>query len=119
MTNNTKEIIIEPKKTSKIEVVKPNLVVDGHSGTPKISEPNIVIDHKDIDGKVDIRTFYGDDGYKKKDIHTTDHGHPKQHPYGKHGEHAEDYYWDKDGRLKQKNRRELTDEEREENKDIL
>lgn len=119
LTNSAKGIIIEPKGTNKTEIVKPNLVVDGHNGTPKIAEPNIVIDHKDKDGKVDIRTFYGNDGYKKKDIHTTDHGHPKQHPYGKHGEHAEDYFWDEDGKLKQKNRRELTDKEREENKDIL
>lgn len=119
LTNNTKRIIIETKRISKIEIVKPDLVVDGHNGTPKTAEPNIVIDHKDRDGKVDIRTFYGDDGYKKKEIHTTDHGHPKQHPYGKHGEHAEDYFWDEVGNLKQKNRRELTEKEREENKDIL
>jgi hypothetical protein len=60
---------------------------------------------------VNVRSFYGVDGMKAKDIHTDDHGNPKQHPYGKHGEHVHDYEWDDDGRLKNKATREITDEE--------
>lgn len=101
------------------KLVKPTIVLTGHSGTPKISEPNIVIDHKNSENKVDTRSFYGADGYKQKDIHTTDHGNPKQHPYGEHGEHVEDYIWDQEGKLKSKHKRELTDAEREENEDII
>ncbi len=99
--------------------IKPDNIVDGHSGTPKKAKPNTVIDHKTSENQVDIRSFYGSDGYKKKDIHTTDHGNPKQHPFGTHGEYAEDYEWDNDGRLKNKTRRELTEIDGEENSDIL
>lgn len=105
LTFDKKQGIIKSREVNKTEIIKPDLVLDGHKGTSKSADPNIVIDHKDKDGKVDIRTFYGDDGYKKKDIHTTDYGHPKQHPYGEHGENAEDYIWDENGKLKHKNRR--------------
>lgn len=105
--------------SGKIKLIKPHKVIVGHSGTPKTAEPNNVIDHKNSENKVDIRSFYGMNGYKKKDIHTTDHGNPKQHPFGNHGEHAEDYEWDNEGRLKNKTRRELTAIEREENGEIL
>lgn len=46
-------------------------------------------------------------------------GHPKQHSHGKHGEHAHDYVYDEEGKLIKRPIRELTEEEREENDDIL
>lgn len=94
-------------------------IISGHSNTPKQSEPNTVIDHIDKNGSVDARGFYGDDGMKEKDIHTTNHGNPKTHPYGNNGEHGHDYDWDEDGKLKNKTRRELTEKERKDNGDIL
>ena len=47
-----------------------------------------------------------------------DHGNRKQHPFGKNGEHAHDIIW-KDGKIAERRIRELTDQEREENADIL
>ena len=68
---------------------------------------------------VDARGFYDDTGMKEKDIHTTDHGNPKTHHFGEHGEHAHDYKWDENGMLKEKTQRELTKKERKDNGDIL
>ncbi len=107
------------EKQGKSGIIKSDKTISGHAGTPKKAEPNTVIDHVDEKGSVDARGFYGDDGFKGKDIHTTDHGNPKRHPFGKHGEHAHDYKWDDEGRLKDKTTRNLNDDEKERNGDIL
>lgn len=107
------------EKSGKSGIIKADKVISGHAGTPKKAEPKTVIDHIDEKGTVDARGFYGDDGLKEKDIHTTDHGNPKRHPYGKHGEHAHDYTWADDGRLKEKTTRNLNDDEKGRNGDIL
>ena len=99
--------------------IKVSKVISGHSGTPKQADANSVIDHINKDGNVDARGFYGDDGMKQKDIHTNDHGNPKMHAYGEHGEHGHDYEWDEEGGLKNKTKRELSNYERKENGDIL
>lgn len=99
--------------------IKPTKVINGHKNTPKLAKPHDIIDHVLDDGTVDSRGFFGDDGVKEKDIHTTNHGNPKMHPYGQHGEHGHDYEWDEEGRLKSKTARELTEEERKDNGDIL
>jgi SPP1 gp7 family putative phage head morphogenesis protein len=113
---NTAETL---KNKAKNGIIKADKVVSGHESTPKKSDANTVIDHIGKNGTVNVRSFYGADGVKVKDIHTDDHGFPKQHPFGKHGEHAHDYTWDENGRLKEKTTREVTDEERERNGDIL
>lgn len=100
-------------------IIKPTKVISGHANTPRTASPNDVIDHKDRSGKVDSRGFYDGQGVKCKDIHTTPHGNPKKHPYGKHGEHAHDYKWDDAGKLKDKTSRNLSVIERKENDDIL
>ncbi|WP_312503954.1 phage minor capsid protein [Lacrimispora sp.] len=100
-------------------ILKVDKVVSGHSGTPKAANPGSVIDHIDKSGKVDVRSIYGDKGLKDKDIHTTNHRNPKQHPYGENGEHAHDYYWNADQTLDRKVTRELSKTERKENGDIL
>lgn len=56
---------------------------------------------------------------KKLDIHTTAHGNRKQHPYGKNGEHAHEYYWNKDGGFDYRVTRELTPKEQKGNRKIL
>lgn len=91
----------------------------GHSPAPKMALPNSVIDHVGKNGKVETRTFYGDSGYKEKEITNHNHGYPGKHYYGEHGEHAHDYEWDKDGHLKNRTTREISEEERKENSDIL
>jgi hypothetical protein len=77
------------------------------------------MDHVNHEGKIDVRTFYNSSGKKYKDIHTTDHGHRKQHNYGVNGEHVVMYRWNEDGSLRYKLRRDLSDKERKENGDIL
>ncbi|MBR2895477.1 MAG: hypothetical protein IKC03_07460, partial [Oscillospiraceae bacterium] len=94
-------------------------VVFGHAGTPKMADPKSVIDHQREGGIIDARAFYGDNGMKIKELHTSDHGNPKWHNYGQHGEHAHDYQWNEDGSLKRKTTRGWNDEERERNGDIL
>lgn len=107
------------ENTGKSGIIKADKTISGHAGTPKKAEANTVIDHVNEEGSVDARGFYGNDGYKEKDVHTTDHGNPKRHQYGEHGEHGHDYQWNDDGSLRRKTTRELTDTERKENSDVL
>ena len=115
-SKHTEKTIAESGKGGKIKADK---VIAGHSGTPKIAIPLMIIDHLNDDGIVDARAFYGNDGMKEKDLHTNDHGNPKWHDYGEHGEHAHDYEWDEAGSLKNKTTRDWNDEEKERNGDIL
>lgn len=64
------------------------------------------------------RNYYDENGRQYKQISNNDHGNSKAHPYGKNGEHAHDYVY-KDGRLIDRPKRELTENERKENLDIL
>lgn len=107
------------EKDTGSDILKADRVISGHSGTPKAADPGSIIDHIDKSGKVDVRTIYGNQGLKEKDIHTTNHRNPKQHPYGRNGEHAHDYDWDADGNLHNKTTREITESERKENSDII
>lgn len=104
---------------TKDDIIKVTKVISGHSSTPKISEPGDVIDHLGKDGKVETRTYYGQDSYKKKEITTHNHGMPKTHPYGINGEHAHDYEWDAGGKLIERTTRDITEQEERENGDIL
>lgn len=120
---SSRNSVAESKETlennENSSTIKPDRVVSGHSPTPKTDEPGAVIDHQDSTGAVDCRSFYGESGFKEKDLHTDDHGNPKWHSLGQHGEHAHDYEWNDDGTLKNKTTREITDEERKRNGDIL
>lgn len=121
-TSLKKDIVSMRKKlrdSQKNDTIKPDKIIKGHEGTPKKAEAGTVIDHIGKDGKVDVRAFYGESNLKSKDIHTTAHGNPKQHPYGAHGEHVHDYTWGDNEKLKNKTTRELSEEERKENRDIL
>lgn len=106
-------------KTGGSGIIKPDKVILGHAATPKKYKSDAVIDHIDYNGKVNVRSFYADNSMKSKDIHTTNHGNPKNHNYGEHGEHVHEYEWNENGTLKNKTTRELTTEERKENGDIL
>lgn len=65
------------------------------------------------------RNYYGLDGCQEKQVCNNNHGNAKAHPFGKHGEHAHDYIYDDDGKLIDRPIRELSEEERKENEDIL
>ena len=69
-------------------------------------------------GGVD-RNYYDKNGRQVKQISNHDHGNPRKHPYGEHGEHAHDYIYDVLGRLKSSPIRDLTYDERKENSDFL
>lgn len=64
------------------------------------------------------RNYYGPDGRQVKQISSNGHGHKKEEALGQHGEHAHDYLSTEDGKLSRP-ARELTDQERKENADIL
>jgi len=88
---------------------------------PKLSKkykPNAVVDTMSRDGKQHDRTIYDASGIMQTQIHGGDHGHPKQHPFGKHGEHIHDYTWTAQAKPERPGR-EATAEERIWHKDIL
>lgn len=101
------------------DIIKVDKVISGHDAPPKVYKPNKVIDRVGTNDKVNIRAFYNERGIRYKDIHTTNHGNPKTHPFGKNGEHVHIFTWDDEGNLLNTERRELTQQERKENKDIL
>ena len=101
-----------------VEAASEHHVISGHENSAKTGEPNSITDKVNSNGEVLIRTFYDSDGKKAKEIHTKP-GNPKEHPYGEHGEHAHDYTWNENMAYSKKTIRELTEEERKENRDIL
>lgn len=88
---------------------------------PKLSrkyKPNAVVDTLSRNGKQHDRTIYDSSGIMKMQIHGGDHGHPKQHHFGTHGEHVHDYTW-ADQEKPERPGREATDVERIQHRDIL
>lgn len=105
-------------KSGKSGIVRKT--VTGHTGPSKRGTPNEVVDHISDDGTVKARAFYDSDGWKEKEIHTTNHGNPKRHSYGTHGEHIHYYEWDHEtGKRTSSKTDEIPDEMRKENDDIL
>lgn len=86
--------------------------------TELTGEPNSITQVTNKKGGID-RNYYDESGKQTKQISNNDHGHPKSHDYGEHGEHAHDYIYDDSGNLVGRPIRELNDEERKENGDIL
>lgn len=95
----------------------------GHAITPVkrvalFGEPGSITQYATSSGGVN-RNYYGYDGRQTKQISNHNHGNAKAHQLGKHGEHAHDYTFGSDGKLTRSEARELTDDERKENDDIL
>lgn len=57
-----------------------------HRSIPSSYRPNAVVDIRFPEKQVD-RVFYDGSGKMALQIHTGDHGFPKRHPFGQHGEH--------------------------------
>ena len=95
------------------------ITLSGHRPPESTGKPNSIVDHVDDTGKVKARVFYDDAGRKTQEIDTTDHGNPKKHPYGEHGEHVHEYTWSDDAKQPVRTTRNLSAEEREENGDII
>lgn len=90
-----------------------------HPGIPAQYVPNAIVDTVSLSGKQHDRTLYGPDGRMLMQIHGGDHGHPKQHPFGRRGEHVHEYTWHPGVKKPDRIDREATDSERVENSDIL
>lgn len=99
LTNAVGQRIVEVKKTTLM------------------GEPNTITQVKTTKGTTS-RNYYDSDGKWVRQISNSNHGNAKHHPYGIHGEHAHDIVW-KEGSIVDRPIRELTDEERKENADIL
>lgn len=82
------------------------------------AEPNSITQVVSKNGGI-TRNYYDSSGNQTKQISNNNHGNPKMHPFGKNGEHAHDYIYNDKGNVCQRKIRELTDEEKEENSDIL
>jgi hypothetical protein len=65
------------------------------------------------------RNYYDASGNQAKQISNNSHGHKVESAFGMNGEHAHDYVIDPDGVPRHGPARELTDEERKENGDII
>ena len=82
------------------------------------AEPNSITQKINSNGGID-RNYYDESGRQFKQVSNNDHNQPKKHPFGENGEHAHDYVYDDKGNLIDRPMRELNDEERKENEDIL
>lgn len=85
--------------------------------TALTGEPGSITQFVTSKGGID-RNYYDSSGKQIKQISNNDHGHKIESTFGIHGEHAHDYAYDDFGKLK-RTLRELTEEERLENGDIL
>lgn len=84
---------------------------------PAAYKPFAVVDSKTSKGSIS-RTLYDSEGKMVKQINPTNHGNPKNHPYGKNGEHVHDIIW-KDGKIIGRPARDLTEQERKEHGNLL
>lgn len=64
------------------------------------------------------RNYYDSEGRWIRQISNNNHGNKKQHPFGRNGEHAHDVIWENE-KIVDRPARELTENERKENIDIL
>ena len=95
----------------------------GHPVTPVkhtalTAAPNSITQYTTQRGNKD-RNYYDAEGKQYKQISNYDHGNAKLHPNSTEQGHAHDYIYDVSGNLISRPMRALTQEEREENRDIL
>ena len=89
-----------------------------HAKTTPKYKPNAIVDVVTHGAERD-RIIYDENGYFKTFIHGGDHGQPKNHPFGVHGEHAHDFFWIPGEKHPRKITRELTDFERIQHADMI
>jgi YD repeat-containing protein len=102
----------------KGDIIKANEVRKGRAPTPRIHSPDFVVDHMADGKRVNKRVFYDPQGRLIRQIDTDNHGRPKSHPFGTAGEHAHEYQW-RDDEIVGRKTRELTEDERLKNREIL
>lgn len=99
-------------------VVTDDWTSDEHASAPRKYKPNAVVDTISRGVQHD-RTIYGPDAIIKQQIHGGNHGRPKLHQFGQHGEHVHDYSWHPDEHVPDRPARDATDAERIIHSDIL
>ena len=116
------------EKVKNDSLIKPLKVLTNATGKPiiRVKQSDVKLDGKPNSitqtrgGKGGInRNYYDDNGKQIKQISNNHHNHKPVMGYGKNGEHAHDYIYDEKGKLLERPYRELNDEERKENEDIL
>jgi len=112
------------KATQAAKIEKESFTNAGGERIIKVSKTKIKASANSITqftaekGGID-RNYYGKDGRQIKQISNNDHNHKAESGFGIHGEHAHDYSYDGNGKLIRGKARELTDEERKNNDDII
>ena len=81
-------------------------------------KPNSITQIVNAKGGVN-RNYYDENGNQFLQISNNGHGHPVEEDLGEFGEHAHNYYFDENNKLKRTDARELTEEERKRNDDML
>ena len=90
----------------------------GHSNSLK-GPPNGIVQRVGKKGGID-RNYYDENGNQIKQVSNNGHGNKEDEKLGTHGEHAHDYFYNESSELANRSRsRELNDEERKENADII
>ncbi len=87
------------------------------SKTTLTAEPNSITQIDSSGGGV-TRNYYDENGRWLKQITNNDHGYPSKHPFGDHGEHTHEIVWEDDVII-DRPMREMSQSEKEDNKDIL
>nr|DAZ26010.1 MAG TPA: minor capsid protein [Caudoviricetes sp.] len=107
------------EKYAKIQYNKDGTikVTDTAVSTRAKYKPNAVVNRPTKKGNIN-RDIYDEEGNLKMQIHTSNHGNPKKHPYGESGEHGHNIIWE-DGEIVGRPARDLTKKERKEHGDIL
>lgn len=112
-----------PTKTELVKIASPTLKNAAGQDIIKVKRtmltgtPNRYHSIKQQKGVIE-RNYYDKSGRQYKQISNHNHRNIKLHPYRKNGEHAHDYIY-KDGKPVDRPARELTEDERKENLDIL
>ena len=93
------------------------VVTDVMKSAKAIFKPFAIVQINTKKGGVS-RYYYDSEAKQVLQIDNNNHGKPKCHPYGEHGEHHHVIIW-KNGKITERIPGELTDKERKENADIL
>ena len=89
-----------------------------HPKIDAVYKPFAVVDTLSQNRKQHDRTFYDAEGRMIRQVSNGPHGNPQKHPYGNKGEHVHDIHWE-NGKIVDRPARNLNDDERKENADIL
>lgn len=111
-----REILLQLHADEKLQANKDNGIIRVQKVSLK-GEPYSVTERMNRNGGID-RNYYDANGMQYLQITNNDHGQPKAHPFGRHGEHAHDYKY-VDGVLLRGKARELTEDERKKAGDFL